>query len=51
MDAEPIRVLRGEVYRLKRIGPSTDPCGTPHERLRLGERLPLTNTEKERGER
>ena len=22
-------VLRGVVYRLKRMGPRTDPCGTP----------------------
>jgi hypothetical protein len=24
-----MRVLRGVVYRLKRMGPRTDPCGTP----------------------
>ena len=27
-----MRKLRGVVYRLKRTGPRTEPCGTPHVR-------------------
>ena len=34
-----MRVLRGVVYRLKRIGHRTEPCGTPKVRGSEGERL------------
>ena len=32
MEDDEIRVLRGVVYILKRIGPRTEPCGTPQVR-------------------
>ena len=31
MDLEEMRSLSGVVYRMKRIGPRTEPCGTPHD--------------------
>ena len=33
-----MRVLRRVVYTLKRIGPRTEPCGTPKMRVSEGER-------------
>ena len=33
-----MRVLSGVVYRLNRIGPRTEPCGTRHVREDEGER-------------
>ena len=33
-----MRVLIGVVYRLKRIGPRTEPCGTPPMRGSQGEK-------------
>ena len=38
MEERLIRVLRGVVYRLKRIGFRTEPCGTPQVRGSAGER-------------
>ena len=35
---EMMRVLSGVVYRLNRIGPRTEPWGTPHVREDEGER-------------
>ena len=32
MEEKLMKVLRGVVYRLKRIGPRTEPCGTPQVR-------------------
>ena len=29
MEKRLMRVLRGMMYRFKRIGPRTEPCGTP----------------------
>ena len=38
MEERLMRVLRGVVYRLKIIGPRTEPCGTPEMRGSEGER-------------
>ena len=38
MEERLMRVLRGVVCRLKRIGPRTESCGTPHVRGSEGER-------------
>ena len=38
MVEEMMRVLSGVVYRLNRIGPRTEPWGTPHVRVDKGER-------------
>ena len=38
MEERLMRVLRGVVYRLKRIGPRTEPCDTPQMRGSKGER-------------
>ena len=43
-----MRVLRGVVNMLKRIGPRTEPWGTPQERGYGGDAKPETRTEKER---
>ena len=37
MEEKLMRVLRGVVYRLKRIGPRTEPCGTSQVRGSEGE--------------
>ena len=37
MEERLIRVLRGMVYRLKRIGPRMEPFGTPKVRSSEGE--------------
>ena len=41
-------MLRGVVYILKRIGPSSEPWGTPQERGKGGDAKPETRREKER---
>jgi len=41
-------VLSGVVYRVKSIGPRTEPRGTPHEQVREEERLLLHSHEKSR---
>ena len=38
MEERLMRVLRGVVYRLKRIGRRTEPCGTQKMRGSEGER-------------
>ena len=38
MEERLIRVLKGVVYRLKRIEPGTDPCGTTKVRSSEEER-------------
>ena len=38
MEERLMRVLRGVLYRLERIGPRTEPCGTPQVRGSEGER-------------
>ena len=43
-----MRVLRGVVYMLKRIGPRREPWGTPYERRQGGDAKPEARTEKER---
>lgn len=30
IDVVPMASLRGSIYKLKRIGPKIEPCGTPH---------------------
>ena len=42
-----MRVLRGVVYMLKRIGPRTEPWGMPQERGWGGNAKPEARTEKE----
>ena len=46
-----MRVLRGVVYILKRRGPRTDPCGTPHVSGIDVELELFVKTEKEREDR
>ena len=38
MEERLMRVLRWVVYKLKRIGPRTEPCGSPKMRGSEGER-------------
>ena len=38
MEERLMRVLRGVVYRLKRLGSITEPCGIPQVRGSEGER-------------
>ena len=46
-----INELRGVVYMLKRIGPRTEPWGTPHDRGTEDDVVPDAFTEKEREDR
>ena len=41
-------MLRGIIYMLKRIGPRTEPWGTPQEREWRDDATPEARTEKER---
>lgn len=51
MENELIRWLRGVVYRMKRRGPRTEPCGTPQARLVGMEDSPEARTEKKRDDK
>ena len=44
-------MLRGVVYMLRRIGPRTEPWGTPQQRGKEGEVKQEARTEKERDDK